>query len=541
MSFLLIFFLCLLIVAYQLSLPHLLVVYASNSSRVIDLYTQEEPHDGRGLNQPSDAFAPQDEVFLYAGAMYNEDPVENRLVAFEIYGPVNPVFNVTLSRTGTTNASGIANVSFRLPWPAEDAETVTFGVWTVYAVVEIAGESVQDTLTFRVGWIVDIVSLATVNADLQPQTRFSRETRVGVELGLRNIAMLSRRATLTIVTYDNLSVPIGNVVLNGFELEPGDTYFHFHCVLSIPTWAEFGGATVTAMAYTAPLADGGVAYCPEVSTVFLITWCDVAVVSVIPSTTAVDVGDLVNVTVRAANEGFEMESFDLGVYCNEILVEELRVVNVAPSEEREFTFVWNTSGLAAGDYTVSANASVVPGEIDVDDNLLVDGVVMVGVPVPPQPAFAFPMVFLIVLLASVGAMVCTMVLAFCYKKGAIEKGKSSFSSGSPVGGSRGGGFSKPDERRGGSALSSRFLVAKPKEEKVSHDHRRLEVSSLRNPLVLRPRVESFSMKSRERSSQNPKEDNPSNPSSSVDPLRNSRSSRPFVLAVVDLSRLREKK
>ena len=540
MSFLPIFFLCLLIVAYQLPLARLWSVYASNSSRVIDLYTQKGPHDGRGLTQPSDAFAPQDEVFLYAEAMYNEDPVENRLVAFEIYGPINSVFNVTLSRTGTTNASGIASVSFRLPWPAEDAETVTFGVWTVYAVVEIAEESVQDTLTFRVGWIVDIVSLVTVNVGLQPQTRFSRETCVGVELGLRNIAMLPRRATLTLVTYDSLSVPIGDIAFNDFELEPGDTYFYFHCVLSIPTWAELGAATVRAMAYTAPLADGGVAYCPEVDTVFLITWCDVAVVSVVPSATAVDVGDLVNVTVRAVNEGFEMESFDLGVYCNEILVGELQVVDVAPSEEREFTFVWNTSGLAVGDYTVSANASVVPGEIDVYDNLLVDGVVMVGVPVPPQPAFAFPMVFLIVLLASVGAMVCTMVLAFCYKKGEIEKGRDSFSSGPPVSGSGGGGFSKPDERSGGSALSSRFLVAKQKEEKVSHDYRRLEVSSLRNPSVLRTRFESFSMKPREQSSQKTREENPSNPSS-VAPLRSSGSSRPFVLAVVDLSRLREKK
>ena len=540
MSFLLILFLCLLIVAHQLPLLHLWVVYASSSSRVIDLYTQKEPHNGRGLNQPSDAFAPQDKVFLYAEAMYNEDPVENRLVAFEIYGPVNPVFNVTLSRTGTTNASGIASVSFRLPWPSEDAETVTFGVWIVYAVVEIAGESVQDTLTFRVGWIVDIVSLVTVDVDLQPQTRFSRETCVGVELGLRNIAMLPRRATLTIATYDSLNVPIGDIAFDDFELEPGDTYFYFHCVLPIPEWAELGEATVKAMAYTAPLADGGVAYCPEMDTVFLITWCDVAVVSVVPSATAVDVGDLVIVTVRAVNEGFEMESFDLGVYCNEILVGELQVVDVAPSEEREFAFVWNTSGLVAGDYTVSANASVVLGEIDVDDNLLVDGIIMVGEPGPPQPAFAFPMVFLVVLLAALGAMVCTMVLAFSYKKRDIEKGKSSFSSESLIGGSGGGGSSKPDERSDGNALPSRLLVVKPREEKISRGYRRLEVSSLRNFFVLRPRIESFSMKRLECGSQKPKEES-SSISSSVVPLRSGGSSRPFVLAMIDLSRLRRKK
>jgi len=126
------------------------------------------------------------------------------------------------------------------------------------------------------------------------------------------------------------------------------------------------------------------------------------------------------------------------------------------------------------------------------------------------------------------------------KKGEIEKERSSFSSGSLVGGSEGGGFSKPDERSGGSALSSRSLVAKPREEKVSHGFRRLEVFSLRKPFVLRPRVESFSMKPLEGSYQKPKEENPSN-SSSVAPFRSSGSSRPFVLAVIDLSRLRKKK
>jgi len=133
-----------------------------------------------------------------------------------------------------------------------------------------------------------------------------------------------------------------------------------------------------------------------------------------------------------------------------------------------------------------------------------------------------------------------MVLAFCYKKGEIEKGRSSFSSGPPVGGPEGGGFSKPDERSDGSALSSRFLVAKPREEKISHGYRRLEVSSLRNPFVLRPRIESFSVKPLEWSSQKPKEASSLN-SSSVAPLRSSGSSRPFVLAVIDLSRLRKKK
>ena len=525
---LLAFFLCLLVMVYQPFLFHQLVGYASTSPGAIDVYTQKKPHDGRDPNQSSDAFSPQEAVSLFAEVLYNDYPVANVLVAFEISGPVNPIRNVTLSRTETTNASGIASLSFRLPLPDEDAETITFGLWTVYAVASIAEEKVQDTLTFRAGWIVDIDSLVTVNTNLQPQTRFSREADVGVELWLRNIAMLPRVATLTIAIYDKLSYQIGSVTLEDFELQPGDTYLH--CVLSIPTWAELDQATVGAVAFTAPLAEGGVAYCPWTSTIFLITWCDVAVMGVSPSATTVDVGDIVNVTVRVVNEGFEMESFTLRAYCNQLLIEELQVTDVAPNGEREYTFAWNTSNLAVGDYTVSASVSVVPGETDVADNLLVDGVVMVGAPVPPQPVSAFPVLLLIVLLVAVGTVICTMASAIYCKKGKVEKGWSRFSSRSLASDARNAHSSKGKPGSDGNALSSAFSITDLREETVS---------SLREPFVSESRNTSSLIR---QTKWNPRKEEGESMSDSPykDSLNDGKSARSFILAVVDLSRLRKK-
>ena len=44
------------------------------------------------------------------------------------------------------------------------------------------------------------------------------------------------------------------------------------------------------------------------------------------------------------------------------------------------TFTWTSRGFAEGNYTISAYAHPVPGETDVEDNTLIDGVMMVTIP-----------------------------------------------------------------------------------------------------------------------------------------------------------------
>jgi len=164
MSLVLVLSFCLLIVTFQFTFTQFEISYGSNqnveeeidpsSYRAIDLYTQKEPYGGRGPNQPSDAFAPQEDVILYAHVTYRDYPVPGKIVAFEVHGPINHVENLSFARTAVTNADGVANVSFRMPWPNGYVEEVVFGVWDVIAVVDIAEVVVNDTLTFKVGWIV---------------------------------------------------------------------------------------------------------------------------------------------------------------------------------------------------------------------------------------------------------------------------------------------------------------------------------------------------------------------------------------------------
>ena len=79
---------------------------------MIDVYTQRRPYNGEGLNQSSDAFTLNEEVILYSYLTYRDAPVVNRLVVFEVFGPVNSINNFTFFRTAITNESGIATINY---------------------------------------------------------------------------------------------------------------------------------------------------------------------------------------------------------------------------------------------------------------------------------------------------------------------------------------------------------------------------------------------------------------------------------------------
>lgn len=107
--------------------------------RLLDLYTHK---NGKGLNKPGGRFMPDEMVYLISEVTYNSDPVANKLVSFEVRNPYNESVWIT---TEITNQDGLAITSFRIP-----NDITNIGVWTVISIVEIAGETVWDILTFRV-------------------------------------------------------------------------------------------------------------------------------------------------------------------------------------------------------------------------------------------------------------------------------------------------------------------------------------------------------------------------------------------------------
>lgn len=110
---------------------------------------------------------------------------------------------------------------------------------------------------------------------------------------------------------------------------------------------------------------------------------DVAVVSIVPSTSEAYAGQIVNITVVIGNEGDFTETFNVSAYASlpQILdiirIQTQIVTNLAPASQTTLTFTWNTAGVTLGNYTISAETSVIPGEIDTEDNINIDGIVWV--------------------------------------------------------------------------------------------------------------------------------------------------------------------
>ncbi|NIP67292.1 hypothetical protein GWN63_04570, partial [Candidatus Bathyarchaeota archaeon] len=69
--------------------------------------------------------------------------------------------------------------------------------------------------------------------------------------------------------------------------------------------------------------------------------------------------------------------FNTTTYYNSNVVGIATVTDLAPDEERDIIFEWNTTGIAEGNYTIKAEADIVPYELDTGDNTLTDGVVWV--------------------------------------------------------------------------------------------------------------------------------------------------------------------
>lgn len=408
----------LLISTYQLLFLGIVALQANASvsedpnSRVIDLFTQKEPYSGKGINKSSDAFAPQEDVILYANATYGGDPVQNKPVSFEIIPP-NPIPGFPLYRVSPTNASGIARINFTLPWPVNHPEEVVFGTWFALAAVDIAEQRVVDTLTFRVGWIVEIISIETIDENLKPETYFAKGTCVGVKLHIRNIAMLPKIATIVVTAYDSRKLSFDSIILYDLTVEPGETYIYAYCFLNISEQAAIGNAMVNATAYTAPPSVGGVPWCPEVSASFVITPRDVAVINVVPSSFDVIAGQIVNVMVTVTNKGSKTETFSVSAYYGPFLIQTLSVASLAPNQNRAINFVWNTTNVPAGSYTIKAVAETLPGETETWDNTYVDGVVMVRVP----RIFMFPRgLSIVALIVAVALALFAMALLLTRRK-----------------------------------------------------------------------------------------------------------------------------
>jgi len=353
-------------------------IYSNDIYGEIDLFTQKEPYSGKGPNTQSDAFGPGKIVILYALVTDEGAPLQNLLVTFYVESPNGTSFSLTAS----TNASGIATIEFTIRHMYVN-ETEVIGEWFTSANVLIGTRRFQDTLTFKVDWIVRLLSVRTIDESLMYRARFGIEGDVGLEIALKNIAMQMKSTMLAIVIQDEVGVPICFSEIRDFKVPPNERLILLYCRLHIPREAHIGKALVSVSALTEPVDQGGVAYCPGISTNFSITpygaltiaFHDVGVIDVVPSATSVDLGQLLNVSVMVSNEGTEIENFCVNAYCGTVLIGTSEATALLPYSRVALNFTLDTSSVDAGNHTISASIPYLTNEADLTDNTFTDGIV----------------------------------------------------------------------------------------------------------------------------------------------------------------------
>lgn len=87
----------------------------------------------------------------------------------------------------------------------------------------------------------------------------------------------------------------------------------------------------------------------------------------------------INVTVQ--NQGVASATFNLSVYANAALIGLVKNIVVESGNSVTINVTWsNVVGYAKGNYTLSANVTQLPGEVDILDNVLSDGWVFITIP-----------------------------------------------------------------------------------------------------------------------------------------------------------------
>ncbi len=259
----------------------------SMPGRVIDLYGGAKnsgywtgypdpfpaPYGGQGPDKEMDLVIPQSEITLYAEVTYNWWPVQSKDVGFEIEGPFvknesdptqlipkeSGYQRIWLKATARTNGTGIAVLTFRMPWPCDDPENIT-GIWLITATTSLADEVIIDTMPFYYEHLVNWVSVST------DKYYYTHGECIEVTVTYQTHAMMYYPALFSVALTDDLGVP---VTMELVQTEVGGAEWctwktdAFTVELCIPKWAYAGYAYIHVNAYDKDPTDGGFAWTPE--------------------------------------------------------------------------------------------------------------------------------------------------------------------------------------------------------------------------------------------------------------------------------------
>lgn len=334
------------------------------------MFTQKTPFDGKGLNQSSDLFGPQEQVILYFQVLKDNHPLNEVLVTYEIDGPLNRPSELKFYQTAQTNSSGMARTTFSL---ATTNETDSFGTWVVSARIEVDGAIYGDSLSFKVDWLIELISVRTLDGNLSEKNFFSNGGFIGFEIVLRNNAMTRRAAILRITVFDELHIAANTSRIdNDLVIPPNKKNQYIFGNLYIPKSAVPGNATIT----VAATDENIISYCPQISKDFFITTVNPIFPEFVDAfvyaecvPTKVQPGQEITITVWVRNEGtIVLKNIQVQTYVDSSLLDARTVASLNSYQSQRFSITWNTQGLAPKSYNITSQIQIFPGEADLTDN-----------------------------------------------------------------------------------------------------------------------------------------------------------------------------
>jgi len=225
-----------------------------------------------------------------------------------------------------------------------------------------AGELVSLTATILNKGIVDEV----VNATLYRNSTLA-DTKTKIALG-------SEASTSVVFSWDTTGVPAGSYIMKAeVSVVPGENDTANNV---------FSDGTITI----------GLVH-------------DVAVTDLTVAPASVQSGEQVTIGVRAYNKGSATESFSVTVACGATVVGTKEFVALAPGVSETLTLLWETKGMAAGSYLLTATAETLEGETTTEDNVFSNVSFQIT-----SPPFTLPMEWLIAIIAVIIILAVAMFL-----------------------------------------------------------------------------------------------------------------------------------
>jgi hypothetical protein len=284
-------------------------------------------------------------------------------------GGIVETFDVTLEYNGTTHPIGTQSVVnlpgggtkiLQFPW---NTALVPMGEYNLTATATtVPGQGDLSDLTLSLLVYVGIRDLA-ITSVTPSLTTAPVGCPVSFSVTVQNKGQLTETCNVTL-HYVNYTTPIV-IGTDSFPLASGASQ------TPVFTWNTTGVVVGkhTISAYVQPLPfETNTANNNLTCTVNIVDDPDIALTNVTYSKTLVGKGLSMPIQVTTKNLGPVTETFNVTVYANATLTRQIIVqtlqVTLASGKSTNTTFTWNTTGLAYGNYTISAYAHPLPYQTD---------------------------------------------------------------------------------------------------------------------------------------------------------------------------------